>query len=120
MLALSLLSHTSTPTQHSLLTLSHLFACLLGVTREDCLALSRLYAVQLLSGLCGDFQAAADWLTGGGAGLSEEQQEVRHILRLVQSAYLAEGLLRCLHCWAHYLVWSVTLHLLGQFVMFMA
>lgn len=49
-----------------------------GVTREDCLALSRLYAVQLLSGLCGDFQAAADWLTGGGAGLSEEQQEVRH------------------------------------------
>lgn len=48
-----------------------------GVTREDCLALSRLYAVQLLSGLCGDFQAAADWLDAGGAGLSEEQQEVR-------------------------------------------
>lgn len=47
------------------------------MTREDALALSRLYAVQLLSGLCGDFQAAADWLTDGGAGLSEEQQEVR-------------------------------------------
>jgi hypothetical protein len=47
------------------------------VTREDALALSRLYAVQLLSGLCGNFQAAADWLTDGGAGLSEEQQEVR-------------------------------------------
>lgn len=41
------------------------------------MALSRLYAVQLLSKLCGDFQAAADWLADGGAGLSEEQQEVR-------------------------------------------
>jgi hypothetical protein len=47
------------------------------VNREDALALSRLYAVQLLSGLCGDFQAAAEWLADGGAGLSEEQQEVR-------------------------------------------
>lgn len=47
------------------------------MSREDALALSRLYAVQLLSGLCGDFQAAADWLLEGGAGLSDEQQEVR-------------------------------------------
>lgn len=46
------------------------------VSREDALALSRLYAVQLLGGLCLDFQAAADWLQAGGAGLSEEQQEV--------------------------------------------
>jgi hypothetical protein len=30
------------------------------------MALSRLYAVQLLSKLCGDFQAAADWLADGG------------------------------------------------------
>jgi hypothetical protein len=41
------------------------------------MALSRLYAVQLLSKLCGDFVSAADWLADGGAGLSEEQQEVR-------------------------------------------
>jgi len=46
------------------------------VSREDALALSRLYAVQLLGGLCLDFQGAADWLQAGGAGLSEEQQEV--------------------------------------------
>jgi hypothetical protein len=41
------------------------------------MALSRLYAVQLLAGLCQDFMAAAAWLEAGGAGLSHEQQEVR-------------------------------------------
>lgn len=40
------------------------------------MAVSRLYAVNVLSKLCGDFDAAADWLNAGGAGLSEEQQEV--------------------------------------------
>lgn len=48
-----------------------------GVSRADALALSRLYAVQLLAGQCGDFDGAADWLEAGGAGLSEEQRDVR-------------------------------------------
>ncbi|WIA12476.1 hypothetical protein OEZ85_012511 [Tetradesmus obliquus] len=47
-----------------------------GMSREDAMALSRLYAVQLLAGLCQDFMAAAAWLEAGGAGLSHEQQEL--------------------------------------------
>eukprot|EP00878_Enallax_costatus_P013573 GHUV01014191.1.p1 GENE.GHUV01014191.1~~GHUV01014191.1.p1 ORF type:complete len:185 (+),score=58.83 GHUV01014191.1:207-761(+) len=49
-----------------------------SLAREDAMALSRLYAVQLLGSICHDFAAAAAWLEGGGAGLSEEQQEVMH------------------------------------------
>lgn len=48
-----------------------------GISREDAMALSRLYAVQLLGNCCRDFAAAATWLESGGAGLSHEQQEVR-------------------------------------------
>jgi hypothetical protein len=40
------------------------------------MAISRLYAVQLLAGQCQDFTAAVEWLEAGGAGLSYEQQEV--------------------------------------------
>eukprot|EP00775_Hariotina_reticulata_P009120 gene9120-9289_t len=47
-----------------------------GLARADAMALSRLYAVQLLAGLCQDFAAAAEWLEAGGAGLSYEQQEL--------------------------------------------
>jgi hypothetical protein len=54
-----------------------LLLLLAGMSREDAMALSRLYAVQLLAGLCQDFMAAARWLEAGGAGLSHEQQEVR-------------------------------------------
>lgn len=46
------------------------------LSREDAFALSRLYGVQLLAQRCGDVTAAAEWLAAGGAGLSEEQQEL--------------------------------------------
>jgi hypothetical protein len=69
------------------------------MSREDAMALSRLYAVQLLAGLCQDFMAAAAWLEAGGAGLSHEQQEVR-------PAAAAELVL--LFCWGcMWVVWFV-------------
>ncbi|KAF8071363.1 hypothetical protein HT031_001447 [Scenedesmus sp. PABB004] len=47
-----------------------------GLSREDALALSRLFAVQLLARQLHDFAAAAHWLEAGGAGLSTEQREL--------------------------------------------
>eukprot|EP00879_Flechtneria_rotunda_P017140 GHRR01017951.1.p1 GENE.GHRR01017951.1~~GHRR01017951.1.p1 ORF type:complete len:557 (+),score=208.68 GHRR01017951.1:82-1752(+) len=68
-----------------------------GLSREDAMALSRLYAVQLLSGLCQDFDAAADWLDSGGLGVSPEQREL-----LLLEVEEAEELLheQCLAEWA--------------------
>ncbi|KIZ01792.1 hypothetical protein MNEG_6167 [Monoraphidium neglectum] len=43
---------------------------------EDHLALSRLYAVRVLRGACGDAAGARAWLLAGGAGLSDGQRQL--------------------------------------------
>ncbi|KAI8472322.1 MAG: hypothetical protein J3K34DRAFT_519801 [Monoraphidium minutum] len=45
-------------------------------SRDDRLALSRLYALRVLRGACGDAAAARAWLRGGGAGLLEDQRRM--------------------------------------------
>lgn len=47
-----------------------------ALSPEDALALSRLYAVRVLADFVGDWTGAQDWLEAGGAGLSQEQQQL--------------------------------------------
>jgi len=45
-------------------------------SKEDTLALSRLYAVRVMGEAGGDYSSARAWIAGGGAGLMPDQQRV--------------------------------------------
>lgn len=48
-----------------------------ALSKDDAMALSRLYAIRVLAEIGGETAAARVWLQSGGAGLTANQQQVR-------------------------------------------